>query len=171
MLKKRLALILALALIISLGTVATSFAASNDDLIQALKDAKIPETYIIQAENYLKTRELTEDEANAVIANIEKAVEIMEEAGTKDITKLSAESKKEIIELVSDSGEAIGITVTIDKLSDGTYSVVGTDSTGNEVVNFTSNEVKQTGIDYTILFAGFILIIASSFFFIKKRAY
>lgn len=162
---------LILTTLLVLGTVATALAAPNDDVIQALKDAKIPETYIIQAENYLKTHELTEEEVNAVMAHVEKAVEIMEKSGTKDITKLTVEDKKQILELVADAGEAIGISVSVKKNSDGTYTVAGTDSTGNEVVNFTTNEVKQTGINYMVLLAGIAVIIAAagSYFLIKKN--
>ena len=61
--KKLTTLFLTLALVI--GTSVTAFAAPNDDIIAALKSAKVPATYIIQAENYLKTTTITEAQANS----------------------------------------------------------------------------------------------------------
>jgi ABC-type transport system substrate-binding protein len=159
--KFQLAATLMLTAVILFSMAATAFAASNDDVITALKDAKIPETYIIQAENYLKTRELTSDEVGAVITQINKAAAVMDEAGTKDVTKLSSENKQEILAIVADAGEAVGVTVSIKKSSNGTYTVIGTDASGKEVANFTAKEVKQTGIDYTVLLLGAALILAA----------
>jgi hypothetical protein len=168
--KVRFTAVIMLTAVLLLSMAAPAFAAGNDDVIKALKDAKVPETYIIQAENYLKTRQLTSDEANAVIAQINEAAAIMDKAGTKDVTKLSTEDKQEILALVSKAGDAVGVKVSVKKNSNGTYSVIGTDAAGNEVANFTAREVKQTGIDYTVMLLGVALILAAigSSFAIKR---
>jgi hypothetical protein len=170
--KIKLTAALMLAAVLLLSMTATAFAAGNSDVIKALKDAKVPETYIIQAENYLKTHQLTSDEASAVITQINQAAAIMKEAGTKDITKLSTKNKQEILGLVSKAGEAVGVKVSVKKNSNGTYSVIGTDASGKEVANFTAKEVKQTGIDYTVMLLGAALILAAigSTFFIRRYA-
>lgn len=161
--------ILLLTFILAFSMVATALAAPNDDMIQALKDAKIPSTYIIQAENYLKTRELTQAEADAAIIQIKKAADIMEKAGTKDLTKLSAD-KQQILAIVVDAGAANGITISIKKGSNGTYTISGADSTGKEVINFSSKEVKQTGSNDILLLLGavFMITAAGSIFAIKR---
>lgn len=64
--KRLTTLFLTLALV--LGTSIIALAAPNDDTIAALRAAKVPETYIIQAENYLKTTTLTAEEATAVVS-------------------------------------------------------------------------------------------------------
>ena len=162
--------ILLLAFILTFGMVATALAAPNDDMIQALKDAKIPSTYIIQAENYLKTRELTQAEANTAITQVKKAADIMEKAGTKDLTKLSNADKQQILAIVVDAGAANGITISIKKGSNGTYTISGADSTGKEVINFSSKEVKQTGSNDILLLLGAVFMIAAagSIFAIKR---
>lgn len=160
-----------LIVLLVLSTATTALAAPNDDVIQALKNAKIPETYIIQAENYLKTHELTQEEANAVIAQVDRAAEIMEEEGTKDVTKLSVEAKQEILQLVAEAGKAIDVKVTVKKQADGEFTISGTDVEGREIAIFTTNEVKQTGIDHTTALAGAAMIIAAAvlFFVVKKN--
>ena len=76
--KKIASLFLTAALVV--GTTVTAFAAPNDDVIQALKDAKIPQTYIIQAENYLKTTTLTAEQATAVRGQVAAAQKVMTDA-------------------------------------------------------------------------------------------
>ena len=162
--------ILLLTFILTFSMVATAFAAPNSDVIQALEDAKVPKTYIIQAENYLKTCELTQAEADAAIIQIKKAADIIEKAGTKDLTKLSDADKQQILAMVVEVGEANGITVSIKKGSNGTYTIIGTDSTGKEVINFSSKEVKQTGRNDILLLLGFVFMVAAagSIFAIKR---
>lgn len=167
--KKLTTLFLTLALVI--GTSVTAFAAPSDDVITALKNANVPATYIIQAENYLKTTTITEAEATAVIAEITKANAVLDEADTKDLADLSQADKTEIIGYITAAGNAIDLTVTVAKQSNGQYAIVAKDEAGNLVVNFASNEVKQTGMDNTIIYAGMLLIIlaAGSVFVLRRN--
>ena len=166
--KKLATLILTLSL--AIGTSITAFASPNDDIIAALKSAKVPATYLIQAENYLKTTTVTAEQSTAVIAQISEADAIVAAAGVTDITKLSAADKNAIIENIVAAGDAIDLTVSVTKQSNGQHLVVAKDASGNTVLNFTSNEVKQTGMDNTIIYVGMLMIVlAAGSVFVLRR--
>ena len=158
--KKLTTLLLALSL--TVGTSITAFASPNDDAIAALKNAKVPATYVIQAENYLKTTTLTADQSAAVIAQITEANAIVNASGVTDLTKLSEADKNAVLENIVQAGKAIDLTVNVTKQSNGQYLVVAKDAAGNTVLNLSSNEVKQTGMDNTIIYVGMLMIILSA---------
>jgi hypothetical protein len=167
--KKFTTLFLTLALVV--GTSITAFAAPNDDTIAALKNAKVPATYIIQAENYLKTNTLTADQSVAVVAQITDAGNVIEASGITDLTKLSAADKDKILQNVVDAGNSIGLTINVTKQSNGQFSIVAVNAAGESVLNLTSNEVKQTGLDNTIIYVGglMILLAAGSALVLRKK--
>ena len=166
--KKLTTLILSLSLVI--GTSITVFAAPNDDVIAALKNAKVPTTYVIQAENYLNTTTLTAAESAAVIAKISDAKSIVAASGVTDVTKLSAADKSAILADITSAGSAIGLTISVTTLANGQYSIVAKDQSGTIVASFTSNEVKQTGMDNSIIYVGaLMMILAAGSVFVLKR--
>lgn len=168
---KKLLSVVTLTLALILGTSVMAFAAPNDDVITALKNANVPESYIIQAENYLKNNTLTAAQASAVEAQITKAADIMKASGTKDASKLSQANQDAILQAAKDAGSAIGLTMTITKKSDGKVYITAKDAAGKVVANFTSNDVKQTGVNNSIIYAGIFLVAAAVFstVFIKKK--
>ncbi len=154
--------VLLLTVILVCGTLVTAFASPNTDVINELKEVgKVPATYIIQAENYLKTRELTQVEADAVIAQIMVAADIMKNAGVTDLSKLSSADTQKILAVVTEAGAVLDIAISVKKSADGTYTIIGMDSTGQEVVNFSSKVVKQTGSNDLLLLFGIILLAAA----------
>jgi len=167
--KKLTTLILTLSLVI--GTSITVFAAPNDDVIAALKNANVPSTYVIQAENYLNTTTLTSAESSAVIAKIADAKSIVAASGVTDVTKLSAADKSAILADITSAGSAIGLNVSVTKLANGQFSIVSKDQSGTIVGSFTSNEVKQTGMDNSIIYLGALMIIlaAGSVFVLRRN--
>jgi hypothetical protein len=159
-----------LTLSLTIGTSIVAFAAPNDDVISSLRNAKVPETYIIQAENYLKTTTLTEAQSTAVIAEISQAVAVVTASGVKDLSMLSGADKDAILADVVAAGNAIDLTVNVTKASNGQYLVVAKDASANTVVSFSSNEVKQTGVNTTLIFAGVLMmILAAGSVFVLRR--
>jgi hypothetical protein len=167
--KKLATLFLTLSLIV--GTSIVAFAAPNDDVISSLRNAKVPQTYIIQAENYLKTTTLTQAQSTAVIEKISQATDIVTASGVKDLTMLSEADKNAILADIVAAGNSIGLTVNVTKESNGQFLVVAKNISGNSVLNFSSNEVKQTGLNNTLVFAGILMIIlaASSVFILRRN--
>lgn len=162
--------IMILAVSMLLGTSITVFATPNDDVIAALKAAKVPTTYITQAENYLKTRTLTASEASAVTTQITTAKNVMNTAGVTDVTKLSDAQRQQVISAVTSAGSAVGLDIDVSKESTGQYSIVAKDENGTIVANFTTSAVKQTGInDVTLIVGAFLLVLSVSSVFVLKR--
>ena len=166
--KKISSLLLAAAL--TLGTSATVFAAPNDEVINALKNSKVPATYLIQAENYLKTTTITADQAQAVKAQIDKADAILENANVSDLSKLTDAQKDQIMAAITAAGQAVDLSISVSKQSNGTFAVTAKDSSGNVVGTLGSNQVKQTGANQMILVfgTGLLAAAAGSAFAIKK---
>jgi hypothetical protein len=162
---------LCLTAAIMIGTSVTVFAAPNDDVITALKDAKVPQTYIIQAENYLKTTTITAAQATIVKTQINAAAEVAKAAGITDITKLSTADKDKLMANVTTAGKAIELNISFAKQSDGKYALAATDKNGKSVINFSAKEVKQTGADNTIIYLGALMIVlaAGSVFVLKRN--
>lgn len=154
-----------------IGNSVIAFAAPNDDVVKALKDAHVPNTYIIQAENYLKNNEITEEQASNIQTQIRKADEIMKAANTKDASELNEKDIQNVLQAVKDAGKVIDLDINVTRKSNGNVSVVTKDSTGKVIVEFSTAEVKQTGINNTILAIGGVLFLmaAGSFFVIRKR--
>ena len=131
----------------------------------------MPATYIIQAENYLKTRTLTEAQATAVIAQIKNAADVYEATGVNAITMLSAADKNEILSYITAAAKAIDLTITIAKQSNGQYLIVLKDMSGNIVASFSSSQVKQTGMDNSIIYVGMLIVVlaAGSVFVLRRN--
>ncbi|HAE61470.1 MAG TPA: hypothetical protein DCG38_03950 [Eubacteriaceae bacterium] len=165
-LKKTVTLLMVLLLIV--GSSASVFAATEDDIIQALRDAKVPETYIIQAENYLKENDVASEDASAIIAKIEDSKAILDAAGVTNVTELSDADKQELLDNVRSAGEVLDLTFTI-SASNGSYDVVVTDAEGAVVTEFKSNQVNQTGANPIMFVGGFALISAAAAFLMINR--
>jgi hypothetical protein len=166
--KKLATLVLSAALVF--GTSVTAFAAPNDDVIAALKEAKVPATYITSAENYLKTVTLTDAQASAIKTQVTKVNSILDAANVTDVTKLTQADKDKVIAAVTEAGKSIGLTVTVTKTSNGALQIIAKDSTGAVVDTITTNAVKQTGANNMVLVAGaFVLVLAAGSVFAVRR--
>lgn len=163
---------LVLSLVMVVGVASAALAAPNDDVISSLKANHVPNDYIIQAENYLKNHTLTKSQADAVIVQIEKANDIMEAAGTKSIGELSYSQQEALANCVYAAGDAVGLDVSLTKLSNGSIKVTAKDASGKTVIDFTSSSVKQTGLNNSFVFGGMLLLVlsAGSFIVLRKRA-
>lgn len=163
---------LVLSLVMVVGAASAALAAPNDDVISALKANHVPNDYIIQAENYMKNHTLTQSQADTVIAQIEKANDIMEAAGTKNYEELSSSDKNAIIKAINTAADAIGLEISVQEQANERYHYVVKDSSGKIVADFTSSSVKQTGLNNSFVFGGMLLLVlsAGSFIVLRKRA-
>lgn len=83
-------------------------------------------------------------------------------SGETDLSKLSAADKDLILADIVAAGQVIDLTVNVSKLSNGQYSIVAKDASGSTVLTFNSNQVKQTGVDNSIIYVGFLMIILAA---------
>lgn len=166
-------LVVALSVVLCMNM--TVSASANDDVINALKAAKVPSIFLIKAENYLNsasTTPLTDAQATAVKSEIAKVQNVMTAANVTDLSKLSQADKNTVIAAITAAGKDVDLNVSIKKQADGNFLVAVTDKNGKDVVEpFTSNQVKQTGVDNTLMVLGFALIVLSAgSLFVAKKA-
>jgi len=86
----------------------------------------------------------------------------MADAGVKDASKLTVDQKNKIIAAATEAGKSIGLTVNVTKQSNGQIAVVAKDASGKVVASFTAKEVKQTGVDTTIMYVGALMMILAA---------
>jgi hypothetical protein len=161
-----------LSLVMVFGVASAALAAPNDDVIGALKANHVPNDYIIQTENYLKNHTLSKAQADAVIVQIDKAGDIMEAAGTKNIGALSKSEQDALMQTINASADIVGVDLKIEMRSGGSVRAIAKDRAGKTVADFTSSSVKQTGINTSLIYGGMILLVLSvgSFAVLRKRA-
>lgn len=161
---------LALSLAMVAVSASTVFASPKEDIVKALKDAKVPKTYVIQAENYMKTNDISTESAEIIKTQVEKVDSILKEADLEDVSKLGKEDVEEVMKAVKTAGDSIGLNIDVKKNAGGSVSFVAKDKEGQVVADFTTTEVKQTGVNNTVLaLGGFVLLLSVGSFFVIRR--
>ncbi len=155
--KKLFAILLTIAiLLIPMSLTVGAAAALNADeqrIIAALKEkvnvngieVKIPENYVTQAENYLKTIEVSKAQADEIIAYIAAGQEIIKDTDIKnstDLKVLAQGHKEEILELGQKASAVVNATLTYD----GKDVTIVSNETG-AVLFDAAPIVKTTGAD------------------------
>ena len=144
--------VLVIALVMIMAFSITVLAASSSDIIQALKDANIPDVYISQTESYMVDKVVSSDTADAIIVHINNARSIAN--GETKLSKLSSDQRSAII------AEIIAAAKLLDLTASYTNQVI-TVKDGSENTVFTvssDNAIKQTGYDYSIILRGLIIV-------------
>lgn len=141
------------AVIVATATVAASAAGINDAEQKILDELNttvtmngveksIPAGYINQAENYFNTVEITDDQANQIIAAIEDAKSYLTSTGASKVSELTADQVDTVISKVQAGLSVINLTLQYTK-STGALSIV--DASGNVVFNTTVAAITATG--------------------------
>lgn len=135
MLIKRFFLIL-LTLLLCVATSFTVFASTTNDVISALQNSGISQSYINQAQTYFNNHSLSSTQ----LYEITKDINVVTSKGVKtlsDYKKLSAADKTTVANSIKDAARVAGLSIV--KNSDGSYSIV--DCTGNGIVNLSSSGI------------------------------
>lgn len=171
MFKKIIALSLTVAMM-NAGVVTAYAAGVIDDneaaIIAELEAYGAPAEYITQAENYFEQDdvEVTAEEADAIIADIEDAAVIAKEAGIKsadDLAKADKAVLDQIMAKVSDAAAVVDLTVSIDTktgiatVKDSTGKVVATTNTG---IKTTGTSAMSTVVVISLLGAAVVALAA-----------
>lgn len=180
--KKIIAVLLALILLLipmSLTASATAINADEQRIIDCLSqkatindvEFNIPKNYVTQAENYLKTVDVTTEQADEIIAYLEQAIEIIKDShikSTTDLDVLSYADKKEIL----DCGKKAALVVGAVLVYDGDHIVITNEA--GEIVFNDDPIVKTTGanVDFTSIAVSagvVVLLLAASFVVARKK--
>ena len=180
--KRIIAVLLSLMLILIPMSITASAAAINDDeqrIIDCLsqkaeingKKFIVPKNYVTQAENFLKTIDATKAQADEIIACVEETIKILKASKltkTSDLKVLPYEDKAQILALGKQAAAAVGGVLVYDG-----ELVIVTNAEG-ETVFSDAPIVKTTGaqLDYTSVaaFAAVVvLVLATSFVVARKK--
>ncbi|MCI9273873.1 MAG: hypothetical protein HFE39_07950 [Clostridiales bacterium] len=176
--KKFLSLIAVLALVAV--TAVSAFAAGiNADEKRVLdtikagvtvggKNVTVPDNYLVQAENYLNTIDLTAEQADQVLAAVEEAKAYVLANNITSVDSMSNAQRQAILAYAQKAASVVGLKVTIT----GDKQVVITDATGKIVATFEA-AIKVTGgqADFTnaIVIAVAVLGVLSAAVFATRK--
>lgn len=165
---KKLMALLMVTLMTVLAFSAPVLAASESDIISALKAARVAKTYISLTESYLAQDNvtLTETQINTIVAAINKASAIAD--GTADgsaaevtgdkVKDLSKDEKLALAAEVAKAAAAIGLTTRVDSVTG--ISIL--DASGKVLASATTTTIRKTGNDYTLVFVGLAVLAAAA---------
>lgn len=155
---KKFIALLTVTLMTVLAFAAPVSAAAESDIITELKAAGVAQTYISQAESYMAQTgvNLTDAQINGIVQDIKDAVAIA--AGQKDYSKLTGVQKSGIAAEIAHAASLLGLSSTYDS----TKGVSIVDGTGKVLISVTSENVKKTGADYTLVFVGLAVLAAAA---------
>ena len=136
------------------------------------KSFAIPKEYVTEAENYFKTIDVTEQEADEILGYIaegEALIVAQNITGTTDLKTLPGTVKDEILQLGKDAVAVTGGVLTYDGRTVTIRNAAG------QVVFDAAPIVKQTGaeVDFTaiaIVAAAVVLVLGAAIVVAKKKA-
>lgn len=157
---KKLATVTLLIVMLVAFLAGTVNAATESELLEYLSQEftvggetiSISESDKVKIERYLNENEVTEEQADYVIAKVDEAVSILQSAGETDLTKLSREDKDSLISIANDAASELGLSVSYDA-SSKTISIYKDGSLIESVSIYSGSELVQTGSTNYVFYA------------------
>ena len=136
---KKIIVSLSFAFVLFFGVQANVAAATENGIIKTLVSSSLPSNYVQQAKNYLRSTDVTAEEANQVIDHINNAQAVVNARGAKSVNQLTKADKQAILAELTATAAILDITVTVTS-----KRVVFNDANGTVVATFptTGNGVK-----------------------------
>jgi len=170
--------------ILCLGYTTVVKATAGEDLMSYLKqtfkvageEVKISNEYLKEAQRFIDTYGVTDEQVSIIKAKFEAGIAIMNKAGVFEPAKLSKAQRQELLKLAQEAGAAVNATITYvdgtiivttsDGKTFGSYAIV------SETGNGTAHAFARTGNDYTIyaVCGVAIIAIAGAVVYGKKKA-
>ena len=122
---------LSFAFVLFFGVQAYVSAAPENDIIKPLVSSSLPSNYVQQAKNYLRSNEVTAEEADQIIVHINNAQAIVNARGAKSMNQLTKADKQAILAELTATTAVLDITVTVTS-----KKVVFSDAEGTVVAAF-----------------------------------
>lgn len=121
------------------------------------------------AENYMLKDgfDLTNEQKNVIINNIEATKAYLQANHIKDISSLTRQQAYDILAFIQAAANAIGLTVKLDA-TDRTISFYD----GDKLIYTTSPVIKKTGYDVTqtaVIASGLVVILLGAGYYAKKK--
>ena len=128
---KKVIVSLLFAFVLFFGAQANVAAATENDIIKTLVATNLPSNYVQQAKNYLRSHDVTAEEADQIIVHINNAQAIVNARGAKSMNQLTKADKQAILAELTATTAVLDITVTVTS-----KKVVFSDAEGTVVAAF-----------------------------------
>ena len=128
---KKVIVSLLFAFVFFFGAQANVAAATENDIIKTLVATNLPSNYVQQAKNYLRSNEVTAEEADQIIVHINNAQAVVTARGAKSMNQLTKADKQAILAELTATAAILDITVTVTS-----KRVVFNDANGTVVATF-----------------------------------
>ena len=128
---KKVIVSLLFVFVLFFGAQANVAAATENDIIKTLVATNLPSNYVQQAKNYLRSNEVTAEEADQIIVHINNAQAIVNARGAKSMNQLTKADKQAILAELTATAAILDITVTVTS-----KRVVFNDANGTVVATF-----------------------------------
>lgn len=110
---KKFIISLLFVFVLFFGAQSNVAAATENDIIRTLVASSLPSNYVQQAKNYLKSNDVTVEEADQIIAHINNAQAIVKARGAKSMNQLTKADKQAILAELTATAAVLDITVTV----------------------------------------------------------
>ena len=128
---KKVIVSLLFAFVLFFGAQANVAAATENDIIKTLVATNLPSNYVQQAKNYLRSHDVTAEEADQIIVHINNAQAVVTARGAKSINQLTKADKQAILAELTATAAVLDITVTVTS-----KQVIFSDADGTVVAAF-----------------------------------
>ncbi len=168
----------AMAATLSFSAFAANLDANKQKVLDAVsqsitvdgKKVELPAEYKTQAENYLKRDdvEITADQADAIVGQVDAAIEVVKEYGVTDLAKLSSADKAKIADKVQAAAAVVELKVVFDSAKN-TITITDKD---NKVVATMEAPVKTTGANAgaAVAVLGFAAVLLAGCAVVAKKS-
>ncbi len=169
--RKLIASIILFVMVATLATTvvrATTASTLADDLYKVGAKYGMTSAHKVKIERYVSDNNVTNSQAEQVMAKANEAVKIMEEAGTTDFNKLTAEQKNKIKTIANEAASIVGLTLTF---KNGTVEIYK-DGKRIEALSLNSGKLAYTGnnVNLVLVVSSVVVALAAGFTIRKKFA-
>ena len=110
---KKVIVSLLFVFVLFFGAQANVAAATENDIIKTLVATNLPSNYVQQAKNYLRSHDVTAEEADQIIVHINNAQAVVTARGAKSMNQLTKADKQAILAELTATAAVLDITVTV----------------------------------------------------------
>ena len=128
---KKVIVSLLFAFVLFFGALSNVAAATENDIISTLEASSLPSNYVQQAKNYLRSNDVTVEEADQIIVHINNAQSVVNARGAKSMNQLTKVDKQAILAELTATAAVLDITVSVTS-----KEVVFSDADGTIIATF-----------------------------------
>ena len=110
---KKVIVSLLFTFVLFFGALSNVAAATENDIIKTLVATNLPSNYVQQAKNYLRSNDVTVEEADQIIVHINNAQTVVNARGAKSMNQLTQADKQAILAELTATAAVLDITVSV----------------------------------------------------------